>query len=70
MVDAKLYTLVEVAELLSVNVATVRTWCISGKLRGVKLPGGDWRVRKEALDEMLREGETSVEDSPQAPGSG
>jgi excisionase family DNA binding protein len=55
MVDSKLYTLVEVAELLSVTTATVRTWCTMGKLQGVKLPGGDWRVRKEDLDKMLNQ---------------
>ena len=53
MVDPKLYTPVEIAKLLSVKVSTVRTWLITGGLRGVKLPGGDWRVRQEDLDEML-----------------
>ena len=47
-------TVAEVAELLSVTVSTVRTWLTMGKLRGVKLPGGDWRVRQEDLDAMLK----------------
>lgn len=58
MVDVKLYTVAEVAELLSVTRATVRTWLGNGDLKGVQLPGGDWRVRKEDLDEMLREGKS------------
>lgn len=56
MVDAKLYTVAEIAELLSVKVSTVRTWLANGGLRGVKLPGGDWRVPKEDLDAMLNIG--------------
>ena len=54
MVDPKLYTPVEIAKLLSVKVSTVRTWLTTGGLRGVKLPGGDWRVRQEDLEAMLK----------------
>ena len=53
MVYGKWHMVAEVAELLSVTVNTVRAWLRTGKLRGVKLPGGDWRVRQEDLDAML-----------------
>ena len=43
----------EVAESLRVWPDTVRQWLQQGKLRGVKLPGGDWRIRPEDLDDLL-----------------
>ena len=55
MVDPKLYTPVEIAKLLSVKVDTVQTWLRTGKIQGVKLPGGDWRVRQEDLEAMLKQ---------------
>ena len=57
MVEPKLFTVAEVAELLSVSMSTIRTWLAKGGLTGLKLPGGDWRVRKEELDKMLARGE-------------
>ena len=57
MVEPKLFTLAEVAELLSVRISTIRTWLAKGELIGLKLPGGDWRVRKEELDKMLTRGQ-------------
>ena len=54
MVDTKLYTPMEIAKLLSVKVDTVRTWLRTGKIQGVQLPGGDWRVRQEDLEAMLK----------------
>ena len=56
MVESKLLTVWEVAEMLSVKITTVRAWLGNGSLQGVKLPGGGWRVRKEDLDEMLNRG--------------
>ena len=43
----------EVAELLKVWPDTVRLWLHAGKLRGVKLPGGAWRIRPEDLEALL-----------------
>ena len=48
-------TVSEVAHALKIWPETVRAWIHQGKLGGVKLPGGDWRIRREDLDEMLGE---------------
>ena len=52
----RLLTAVEVANQLQVLPMTVREWLRKGKLKGVRLPGGDWRVRPEDLDAMLETG--------------
>lgn len=49
-------TVREVAEQLKVWRETVRVWLQQGKLRGFKLPGGDWRIRPEDVDAMLQAG--------------
>lgn len=46
-------TINQVAERLSVDPQTVRAWIKAGKLAGVKLPGGDWRVKEEFLNNWL-----------------
>lgn len=43
----------EVAEETCRSPSTVRTWLISGQLRGYKLQGRDWRVTRSALREFL-----------------
>ncbi len=48
----ELLTPEEAARLLKVNPATVRAWLREGKLKGVKLPGGFWRISEEALQEL------------------
>jgi len=49
----KLYTPKEVAELLGVDIATVRGWIKKGKLEGFKV-GGRYKVEGEALLEFLK----------------
>ena len=46
----------EAAEELRVHIETIMRWLRSGKLRGVKLPGGAWRVPREELDRILMVG--------------
>ena len=53
MTDEPLLTVAEVAGLLRVWPETVRIWLQSDKLKGMKLPGGDWRIQRGDLDEML-----------------
>ena len=43
--------------------STVRTWLISGALRGYKLNGRDWRVPRAALREYL-EGQAGHPEPP------
>jgi excisionase family DNA binding protein len=44
MSDGTLLTAKEVAERLRVKVITVQRWLAAGKLRGSKLPSGEWRI--------------------------
>jgi excisionase family DNA binding protein len=66
MVESDFFTVVEVARRLSVRVETLRSWLTTGKLRGVKLPGGDWRVRPEDLDIMFQSPVVKVGDAREA----
>lgn len=46
-------TINQVAETIGVEPQTVRAWIKKGKLSGVKLPGGDWRIRDTHLENWL-----------------
>jgi len=48
----------DVAELVGVKETTVYEWCKEGKLPCLKV-GKHWRIRREALEDFLRESETS-----------
>jgi len=41
--------------MLGVSYWTVYRWIRDGKLKGVKMPSGRWRVPKSALEEFFRE---------------
>lgn len=49
-------TINQVARELGYHRRTVETWLLSGKLRGVKVNNGRWRISSDALDEFLRKG--------------
>ena len=51
----RLFTLHEVAYMLGVSYWTVYRWVKSGKIKGVKIPSGRWRVPKSALEEFFKE---------------
>jgi len=51
----RLFTLHEVAYMLGVSYWTVYRWVRSGKLKGVKVPSGRWRVPKSALEAFFEE---------------
>ena len=46
----------DVAELVGIKEATVYRWCKEGKLPCLKV-GKHWRIRREALEDFLRESE-------------
>src|SRR5918993_5274207 len=46
----------DVAEMIGVKETTVYRWCKEGKLPCLKV-GKHWRIRREALEEFLRESE-------------
>lgn len=47
-------TVAKVAELFSVRPYTVREWLKNGTLKGYKIPGGHWRVKKSAVQEFAQ----------------
>ncbi len=46
----------EVAAYLGVGPVTIYRWCREGRLPCLKI-GKSWRVRREALEDFLRQGE-------------
>lgn len=55
------WTVPEVAERLGVSDETVRRWLRSGQLEGALLSRkAGWRVRPEAVDQMIGELEAST----------
>ena len=48
-----LYTTREVAEILRVREETIRAWLRKGKLLGIKLPDGDYRIKESTVREIL-----------------
>lgn len=52
MLNSPLLTVHEVADLLKVREATVRTWIQSNELRAIKF-GREWRVDREDLESYL-----------------
>ncbi len=45
----KLYSVAEVAEMMSVDVRTVYLWQKENKLPALKLGGSTWRIREQDL---------------------
>jgi excisionase family DNA binding protein len=55
MANDKLYTIDEIAQLLSVHPETVRNWIRTGKLSAINLGGSaGYRVSQSDLDAFLR----------------
>ncbi len=54
--DKGLLGAAEVAEYLGVGQVTVYRWCREGRLPCLKI-GKSWRIRREAMDDFLRQGE-------------
>ena len=54
--ETELLAATDVAELVGVKETTVYKWCKEGKLPCLKV-GKHWRVRREALEDFLRESE-------------
>jgi excisionase family DNA binding protein len=50
-----LLTTSEAAELLKVHRDTVARWIRLGQIEAMKLPGGQYRVARAVVDELLRQ---------------
>lgn len=56
-----LLTVSEAAERVRVHPETIRGWLKEGYLKGIKLPGGDYRVDREDLERILSQSVVPVE---------
>jgi excisionase family DNA binding protein len=54
--ETELLAATDVAELIGVKETTIYRWCKEGKLPCLKV-GKHWRIRREALEDFLRESE-------------
>src|SRR5688500_9703611 len=54
--ETQLLAAVDVAELIGVKETTVYKWCKEGKLPCLKV-GKHWRIRREALEDFLKQSE-------------
>jgi excisionase family DNA binding protein len=54
--ETELWAATDVAELIGIKETTVYKWCKEGKLPCLKV-GKHWRIRREALEDFLRESE-------------
>jgi excisionase family DNA binding protein len=66
MLSRPLLTLHEVADLLKVKEATVRTWINNGNLRAVKF-GREWRVAHVDLETFVEDHATRPSQRAAAP---
>ena len=57
--ETELLAATEVAELVGVKETTVYRWCKQGKLPCLKV-GKHWRIRREALEDLLKRSERPV----------
>ncbi len=46
-------TVTEAAKMLKVDPATIRNWLKTGKIKGKKLVGTQWRVNLDELKKIL-----------------
>lgn len=49
-------TVIELADRWRVAPGTIRRWASNGHLDGVRLPGGHWRFRLQAIEAFERTG--------------
>src|ERR687894_252205 len=54
--ETELLAATDVAELIGIKETTIYRWCKEGKLPCLKV-GKHWRIRREALEDFLRESE-------------
>jgi len=53
----ELLTTAQVARLLNVSQKTVARWARLGKIKAVRLPSGQLRIRRSDVDRLLFQGE-------------
>ncbi len=53
MIHSRLLTVEGVSDRVLLGPPTIRGWLRTGKLKGIKLPGGDWRIREDDLEAIL-----------------
>lgn len=49
----KFYTVKEAAEILRFSPLTIYRWLKKGKIKGIRLGGGQYRIKKKEIDQFL-----------------
>jgi len=58
--DIKVYSIIEVMDILKVTRRTIYNWLRAGKIKAFKV-GKEWRITEESLREFLETGtETNI----------
>ncbi|WP_319642653.1 helix-turn-helix domain-containing protein [Methanovulcanius yangii] len=55
MVLKEIYTVDEIAEILSITPMTVRRYINEGKIKAIKI-ARSWRIRRDELERIMEEG--------------
>lgn len=55
MADAKVYTTVEVQDILKITQRTLYRYIKAGQIKAIKM-GREWRITEEALKDFLERG--------------
>ena len=50
---SNLLTIAQVAQKLGIQERTLRIWIRDGRIAGIKLPNGEWRMKEEHLEGWL-----------------
>ena len=51
--EIKLYTIEEVAQMMSVNHMTIRRWINNGQIAAIRLPGGGIRISQDEVTRII-----------------
>ena len=52
--SGELLRVTDAAKMLEVDPSTIRRWINLGLIEAVKLPSGQYRIRREDVDKLLR----------------
>jgi excisionase family DNA binding protein len=63
-VASKMLRLGEAAKLLDVSYETLWRWCEAGKIRHIRMPSGQRRIRREDIDRILHPDDIPFSDPP------
>lgn len=61
MINEKMFTPEQIAEMFQVTGQTVRNWLSRGELKGMKLGTRAWRVKESDLEAFIKQQEQNTQ---------